>query len=68
MVSGLFPRFEGSSIRRIDRVKSLQILLLGLALALAPVAQAVRIKEVAAVAGVRSNPLTGYGLVVGLDG
>jgi flagellar P-ring protein FlgI len=29
---------------------------------------AVRIKEVAAVQGVRSNQLTGYGLVVGLDG
>ena len=29
---------------------------------------AVRIKEVAAVQGVRSNPLLGYGLVVGLDG
>ncbi|MDD0840147.1 flagellar basal body P-ring protein FlgI [Curvibacter sp. HBC61] len=31
-------------------------------------AQALRIKEVAAVQGVRSNSLTGYGLVVGLDG
>ncbi len=31
-------------------------------------AHAIRIKEVAAVAGVRSNALTGYGLVVGLDG
>lgn len=31
-------------------------------------AQAMRIKEVAAVQGVRSNQLTGYGLVVGLDG
>ncbi len=31
-------------------------------------ASAARIKEVAAVQGVRSNPLTGYGLVVGLDG
>jgi flagellar P-ring protein precursor FlgI len=31
-------------------------------------AQAARLKEVAAVQGVRSNPLTGYGLVVGLDG
>nr|WP_265306455.1 flagellar basal body P-ring protein FlgI [Verminephrobacter eiseniae] len=31
-------------------------------------AQALRIKEVAAVQGVRSNQLTGYGLVVGLDG
>ncbi len=31
-------------------------------------ASAARIKEVAAVQGVRSNPLTGYGIVVGLDG
>ncbi len=31
-------------------------------------ANAARIKEVASVAGVRSNTLTGYGLVVGLDG
>ena len=31
-------------------------------------AQAARIKEVAAVQGVRSNQLVGYGLVVGLDG
>ena len=31
-------------------------------------ADAARIKEVASVAGVRSNTLTGYGLVVGLDG
>jgi len=32
------------------------------------VADAARIKEVAAVQGVRSNQLVGYGLVVGLDG
>lgn len=31
-------------------------------------AEAVRIKEIAAVHGVRTNQLTGYGLVVGLDG
>jgi flagellar P-ring protein precursor FlgI len=31
-------------------------------------AHALRIKEVAAVQGVRSNQLTGYGLIVGLDG
>jgi flagellar P-ring protein precursor FlgI len=49
-------------------VKYLQALLLSLAVILAPVANAARIKEVASVAGVRSNPLTGYGLVVGLDG
>src|SRR5690349_12659072 len=33
-----------------------------------PGATAARIKEVATVQGVRSNPLVGYGLVVGLDG
>ncbi len=49
-------------------MKYLQALLLSLAVILAPVANAARIKEVASVAGVRSNPLTGYGLVVGLDG
>ncbi|MGH8445037.1 MAG: flagellar basal body P-ring protein FlgI [Solimonas sp.] len=31
-------------------------------------AQAERVKDLAAVEGVRSNPLIGYGLVVGLDG
>lgn len=31
-------------------------------------AQAARIKEVASIEGVRSNQLTGYGLVIGLDG
>jgi len=33
-----------------------------------PASASARIKEVAAVQGVRSNPLVGYGLVVGLDG
>jgi flagellar P-ring protein precursor FlgI len=33
-----------------------------------PAAHAMRIKELAAVQGVRSNALTGYGIVVGLDG
>ncbi len=47
--------------------------LVALLLALAGVSfsshtQAARIKEVAAVEGVRSNQLTGFGLVVGLDG
>jgi len=43
------------------------LLLLTLAFVAAPV-HAARIKEVASVAGVRPNALTGYGLVVGLDG
>ncbi len=34
----------------------------------APVAQAERLKDIASIAGVRSNQLIGYGLVVGLDG
>ncbi|MBX3609718.1 MAG: flagellar basal body P-ring protein FlgI [Hydrogenophaga sp.] len=37
-------------------------------LVLPAAAQSIRVKEIAAVQGVRSNPLTGYGLVVGLDG
>jgi flagellar P-ring protein precursor FlgI len=46
-----------------------KLLLLALLLTLGTGAgAATRIKEVASVAGVRSNPLTGYGLVVGLDG
>ncbi|RPE80878.1 flagellar basal body P-ring protein FlgI [Vulcaniibacterium tengchongense] len=36
--------------------------------AFAPAVQAERIKDLAQVAGVRGNPLVGYGLVVGLDG
>jgi flagellar P-ring protein precursor FlgI len=35
---------------------------------LAPLSQAERIKDLASIAGVRSNQLIGYGLVVGLDG
>jgi flagellar P-ring protein precursor FlgI len=45
--------------------------LLGLQLLLAGIpqpARAERIKDIASVAGVRSNQLVGYGLVVGLDG
>ncbi len=43
-------------------------LLLALAAWLGASAHAARIKEVAAIEGVRSNQLTGFGLVVGLDG
>ena len=41
---------------------------LALTLAVVPPARAERIKDLAQVAGVRGNPLIGYGLVVGLDG
>ena len=46
---------------------TLALLALGGGLLMSP-AHALRIKEVASIQGVRSNQLTGYGLVVGLDG
>ena len=51
-------------------MKALSCLLLALAsgLCLTAGAQPIRVKEIASVQGVRSNQLTGYGLVVGLDG
>ena len=48
--------------RRITYLAAVALLTLALP------AQALRIKEVAAVQGVRNNQLSGYGLVVGLDG
>lgn len=45
------------------RIITLCLLLIG-----AGAAQAERVKDLASVAGVRSNQLVGYGLVVGLDG
>lgn len=47
----------------------MRTLLIALCLALiAPLAQAERLKDIASIAGIRSNQLIGYGLVVGLDG
>jgi len=43
-------------------------LLVAVPLLTSPLAHATRVKEVASVQGVRPNQLTGYGLVVGLDG
>jgi flagellar P-ring protein precursor FlgI len=42
--------------------------LIALAMLLAPLAHAERVKDLASVSGVRGNQLIGYGLVVGLDG
>ena len=58
-------RFKFYRLQTIHR--ALLALAVGWGAALAPV-QAARIKDVAAVQGVRTNQLTGYGLVVGLDG
>lgn len=43
------------------------LLIVGLML-VGQTARAERLKDIAALAGIRSNPLVGYGLVVGLDG
>lgn len=49
------------------RLTALWVTAFGLVFGALP-AQAMRIKEVASVQGVRTNQLTGYGLVIGLDG
>jgi len=46
----------------------LRLILIGLIIFAGAQAQAERIKDLANIAGVRSNQLVGYGLVVGLDG
>ena len=63
----------GLALVRLGRtVATLGMLAMGAAVSVAwpsvAAAQSMRIKEVAAVQGVRTNQLTGYGLVVGLDG
>lgn len=45
-----------------------QLLFLCALLSVVSLAQAERLKDLASIAGVSSNPLVGYGLVVGLDG
>ena len=47
------------------KIVSVAMILLGLCL---PVAKADRLKDLTSIAGVRSNQLVGYGLVVGLPG
>ena len=49
-------------------IRALNLLILAFWLAFCGQAQAGRIKELASIEGVRSNQLTGFGLVVGLDG
>jgi flagellar P-ring protein precursor FlgI len=64
---------DASGAERTERAERVLRRIVWLAFALASAAlwwpaEAARIKEVASVAGVRPNQLTGYGLVVGLDG
>ena len=55
-------------IRATGLVRATACVVLVASLGMAAPAQAERIKDLAQVAGVRGNPLVGYGLVVGLDG
>jgi flagellar P-ring protein precursor FlgI len=52
----------------LNRLRQLAMLLLAASLLAGGSAMAGRIKEVASIEGVRSNQLTGFGLVIGLDG
>lgn len=66
-------RYEKNWINSQDRIKGYisSLIIAGLVLAIAliaPVTQAARVKDIASIAGVRSNQLIGYGLVVGLNG
>ena len=49
-------------------IKLLSYCLSGIFMACSLQISAERIKDIAEIQGVRSNPLVGYGLVVGLDG
>ena len=56
-------------LQNLSRFLTLAVLTAtAVAAALPAAAQSIRVKEIAAVQGVRTNQLTGYGLVVGLDG
>ena len=64
---------HANTARQLSASQALRALMLGtflllMAIFAATPAYASRIKELASVQGVRSNQLTGYGLVVGLDG
>jgi len=52
----------------LNRLRQLAMLLLAACMLAGGSAMAGRIKEIAAIEGVRSNQLTGFGLVIGLDG
>ena len=61
-------RFEAVAERALRWLMALTFLLASAALWWPAPAEAARVKEVSSVAGVRPNQLSGYGLVVGLDG
>ncbi|NVO06082.1 MAG: flagellar basal body P-ring protein FlgI, partial [Rhodoferax sp.] len=63
----LFQASTGTSQQPLLRALVLVVFSL-MGLVCSPAAQAARIKEIASIEGVRSNQLSGFGLIVGLDG
>lgn len=57
-----------SLLSQLRRIPGLMALMLAAGVLAPQIASAGRIKEVAAIEGVRSNQLSGFGLVIGLDG
>lgn len=71
MVAFLSRWFEGIVVVTIEKVMRTLIkhmIVMLLASSLCSAVNADRLKDIATLAGVRDNPLIGYGLVVGLDG
>jgi flagellar P-ring protein precursor FlgI len=64
----VLPTEEFAVMSSLSPLRLLALTLVSLTMAWPAAAQSIRIKEIASVQGVRSNQLTGYGLVVGLDG
>lgn len=64
----VLPTEEFAVKSSLSPLRLVALVLVSLTMAWPAAAQSIRIKEIAAVQGVRSNQLTGYGLVVGLDG
>ncbi|MBB4865369.1 flagellar P-ring protein precursor FlgI [Pseudomonas nitritireducens] len=62
------PVLTGADMMKFALKSMLLAPIMALGLALAPAAQAEKVGELADIGGVRDNALTGYGLVVGLDG
>ncbi len=67
VVVNTMASLSGRAKNRVTPCIRLLFLVTSLLLAISS-AQAERLKDIANIAGVRSNPLIGYGLVVGLDG
>ena len=60
--------FQQRVLALLMRGRLFQFVAFAIAMSVCQLASAERIKDLASIAGVRSNQLLGYGLIVGLDG